>query len=61
VKIKTWQYVGLEGLVVAAVVYLIMRFFVSHAQDNDTRSVIGAVVTFFVTFIVLQFGETRKA
>ncbi|HEY1216454.1 MAG TPA: hypothetical protein VGE93_22755 [Bryobacteraceae bacterium] len=59
-KTRDWRRSAIESLIVGALIYLIMRFFVPHALDNDSRSLVGAVAAFVVAFIVLGISKTQK-
>lgn len=59
-KTKNWRRSGIQGLIIGTGVYLLMRFFVPHWLDNETRSEIGAVATFVIAFIILAIGNSEK-
>lgn len=59
-KARDWRRTGIEGLIIGAAVYVTMRFLVPHRLDSNSRSLIGAVVTFCVAFIVLGLGRSQQ-
>ena len=56
-----WGRTTVEALILGAIVYLVMRFFVPHSIDSDRRSLIGAAVAFAASMIIGRATRGARA
>jgi len=60
VQSRDWRHSALEGLLVGAMVYVVMRFLVPQSIDGNVRSLIGAAVAFIASMAVSRLGNTQR-